>query len=146
MADALTDKTFQFELVSPERILASIDARMVIVPGEDGDFGVLADHAPLLSSMRPGVVTVTSAEGDVQRIFVSGGFADVTGTQCSVLAEEAISVSDLDRDALSADLKNLEDDLEFAKEDAVKRAHVQREMDVTRAKLAALSEVVKHAA
>jgi F-type H+-transporting ATPase subunit epsilon len=146
MADALTDKTFQFELVSPERILASIEARMVIVPGEDGDFGVLADHAPLLSSMRPGVVSVTSAEGDVQRIFVSGGFADVTGTQCSVLAEEAISVSDLDRDALAAALKDLEDDLEFAKEDAVKRTHVQRQIDVTRAKVAAISEAVKHAA
>jgi len=135
MSDALTEKTFRFELVSPEAILASIEARMVIVPGEEGEFGVLADHAPLLSSMRPGVVTVTAADGTQRKIFVSGGFADVTGTQCSVLAEEAIDVAELDRDALAAELADLTDDLEFAKDDAVKSVHVRREIDILKAKI-----------
>lgn len=145
MADTLTDKTFQFELVSPEKILASIEARMVIVPGEDGDFGVLADHAPLLSSMRPGTVTVTAADGTQRKIFVSGGFADVDGTQCSVLAEEAVDVETLDRDALSGALKNLEDDLDFAKEDAVKTAHIQNQIKVTKAKIDAVADMAKAA-
>ena len=145
MAEVLTDKTFQFELVSPEQILASIEARMVIVPGEDGDFGVLADHAPLLSSMRPGVVTVTAVDGGQRKIFVSGGFADVNGTQCSVLAEEAIDVEKLDRDALSTSLKDFEDDLDFAKDDAVKAAHIQGQIKVVKAKIAAVTDMAKAA-
>lgn len=137
MAEALTNKTFQFELVSPEQILASEEAVMVIVPGEEGEFGVLADHAPLLSSMRPGVVSVTSPEGTVRKIFVSGGFADVDGKQCSVLAEEAVNVDELNADKLREKLTDLKDDLEFAKEDAVKTAHINREIEVVKAKLAA---------
>lgn len=139
MADKLTDKTFQFELVSPERILASEEASMVIVPGGEGEFGVLAEHAPLLSSLRPGVVSVTSPSGEVRRIFVSGGFVDVTGDLCAVLAEEAVNVSDLDRDVLAEKLKDLEDDLGFAKDDAAKAAHIQKNMDIVRAKLAAVA-------
>ncbi len=138
MAEKLTDKTFQFELVSPERILASEEATMVIVPGGEGEIGVLADHAPLLSALRPGVVTVTSPAGDMRRIFVSGGFVDITGDLCSVLAEEAVNVNDLDRAKLEEKLKDLEDDLGFAKDDHVKTAHIQRNIDIVRAKLAAL--------
>lgn len=145
MADTLTDKTFQFELVSPEKILASIEARMVIVPGEDGDFGVLADHAPLLSSMRPGTVTVTAADGTQRKIFVSGGFADVDGTQCSVLAEEAVDVETLDADALANALKDLEDDLDFAKDDAVKAAHIQNQIKVVKAKIDVAADMAKAA-
>jgi F-type H+-transporting ATPase subunit epsilon len=139
MADKLTDKTFQFELVSPERILASEEASMVIVPGGEGEFGVLADHAPLLSALRPGVVSVTSPAGEVRRIFVSGGFVDVTGDLCAVLAEEAVSVGDLDRDVLAEKLKDLEDDLGFAKDDLAKAAHIQKNMTIIRAKLAAVA-------
>src|ERR1700744_4263440 len=97
MADKITDKTFKFELVSPERILASEEVGMVVVPGGDGDFGVLAEHAPLVSTIRPGVVAVYMPSGEVKKIFVSGGFADVTGTLCSVLAEEAVNVNEIDR-------------------------------------------------
>lgn len=139
MAEKLTDRTFQFELVSPERILASEEASMVIVPAGEGDIGVLADHAPLLSSLRPGVVTVTSPAGEVTRIFVSGGFVDVTGDLCAVLAEEAVNVSSLDRDTLNQKLKDLEDDLGFAKDDLVKASSVQKNIDIVQAKLAALA-------
>lgn len=134
----MTDKTFQFDLVSPEKILVSEQASMVVVPGEDGDFGVLEGHAPLLSSIRPGVVVVTQPDGGQKKIFVAGGFADVNGKICSVLAEEAVNVNDLDRGALEQSLKNLEDDLGFAKDDATKSAHLRRQIEVTQAKIAAV--------
>ena len=76
MAEASTDK-LAFELVSPERVLASVHADMVVVPGEDGDFGVLVEHAPLLSLLRPGVISIYQGQQVEQRIFVEGGFAEV---------------------------------------------------------------------
>src|SRR5687768_3780862 len=135
MADKLTDKTFQFELVSPEKVLASEEASMVVVPGEAGDFGVLADHAPLLTSIRPGVVVVTAPSGETKKIFVAGGFADVSATTCSVLAEEAVDVGDIDKSVVETEIRNLEDDLGFVKDDAVKTAAILREIDVAKAKL-----------
>ena len=75
MADIAAGKTFQFELVSPEKVLVSEQVALVEIPGETGNFGVLADHAPLLSSIRPGIVTVTGADGVVKKIFVAGGLA-----------------------------------------------------------------------
>jgi F-type H+-transporting ATPase subunit epsilon len=137
MADAPVNATFQFELVSPEKILVSEEAKMVVVPGTEGDFGVLAQHAPLLSSIRPGVVSVTPANGETRKIFVAGGFADVTPALLSLLAEEAIDVKDLDKSKLELALKNLEDDLGFAKDDAVKAAALKGQIEVTKAKIAA---------
>jgi F-type H+-transporting ATPase subunit epsilon len=137
MAEALTNKTFQFELVSPESLLTSEEASMVVVPGEAGDFGVLADHAPLLSAIRPGVVAVHLPSGEVKKIFVAGGFADVNGKLCSVLAEEAVNVVNLDRVQIEESLKTLETDLVSASEDAVKKSNILRGMDIARAKLAA---------
>ena len=131
MADVQTAKTFQFDLVSPEKVIVSEQASMVVVPGEAGDFGVLAGHSPLLSTLRPGVVTVTSPSGEVRKIFVASGFADVNGTLCSVLAEEAVNLNDLDRGALEQSLRALE-------ETAEKTAQTRRDIEVTRAKLAAI--------
>jgi F-type H+-transporting ATPase subunit epsilon len=137
MADAPVNATFQFELVSPEKILVSEEVKMVVVPGEEGDFGVLAQHAPLLSSIRPGVVSVTTLTGEVRRIFVAGGFADVSPSLLSVLAEEAVNVSDLDKGALEQSLKNLEDDLSFAKDDPAKSALLSSQIDITKEKIKA---------
>ena len=137
MADAPVDATFKFELVSPEKILVSEEAKMVVVPGEEGDFGVLAQHAPLLSALRPGVVRVTSATGEERKIFVAGGFADVTPALLSVLAEDAVDVASIDKAKLEADIKNLEDDLGFAKDDAVKSALLKSQLDVAKAKILA---------
>lgn len=139
MAETLTDKTFQFELVSPERVLVSEQARMVVVPGDDGDFGVLAGHTPLLSSIRPGVVTVTAPSGEQRRIFVAGGFADVNGAVCSVLAEDAADVKDLDRAELEEQLKSLADDQGFAGDDEAKKSRIARDIEMTKAKLAAVA-------
>lgn len=139
MAEATSSQTFQFELVSPERVLSSEEASMVVIPGEAGEFGVLADHAPLLSSIRPGVVTVISPDGSQKRIFVAGGFADVSGALCSVLAEEAVNVNDIDRAATEQQVRDLEDDLGFAKDDPVKSAALRARLAVAQAKLAAVS-------
>ncbi|MFN3828045.1 MAG: F0F1 ATP synthase subunit epsilon [Micavibrio sp.] len=129
--------TFNFELVSPERRLLSEPAKMAVVPGEEGDFGVLPGHSSLVATVRPGVVVVHAAEGEnVRRIFIAGGFADVTPTSCTILAEEAVSVSDLDREALEKALANLKDDLSLAKDD-MERARVNRKITLVAAKIAA---------
>jgi F-type H+-transporting ATPase subunit epsilon len=86
----------EFELVSPARLLVSEAVEMVVVPGEEGDFGVLPGHAPVISQVRPGVIDI-HGDGQVKsRIFVAGGFAEVTQERCTVLAEEAMPLGDLD--------------------------------------------------
>ena len=89
----------QFELVSPERLLVSRAVEMVVVPGSEGDFGVLPGHAPLISEVRPGIIAVFEAGQVQERIFVAGGFAEVTGERCTVLAEQAMPVAEIDRAA-----------------------------------------------
>ena len=136
MADT-AQTTFNFELVSPERRLISEPARMAVVPGEEGDFGVLPGHSALVATVRPGVVEVHSADGSaVRRIFIAGGFADVTATSCTILAEEAVSVSDLNVEALEKSLSNLKDDLGLAKDD-MERARVAKKITLVQAKIAA---------
>jgi F-type H+-transporting ATPase subunit epsilon len=85
----------QFDLVSPEKLLFSESAEMVVIPGTEGDFGVMPAHIPMLSTIRPGVIAVYNNKDVSDRIFVVGGFAEVTGDRCTVLAEEAFPVSEL---------------------------------------------------
>ena len=80
---------FKFDLVSPERRLAELDATEVQIPGADGDMTAMADHAPTITTLRPGILTVTHA-GGTDDFFVSGGFAEITGSAVSVLAEKAM--------------------------------------------------------
>ena len=87
---------FTFDLVSPEKLLLSDEVEMVVVPGAEGDFGVLIGHAPLISALRPGVIDTYTGTKVKKRIFVAGGFAEVTGERCTVLAEEAMPVEDID--------------------------------------------------
>ena len=86
----------EFELVSPAKLLVSEPVEMVVVPGEDGDFGVLPGHAPVISLVRPGVIDIHEDGRVSRRIFVAGGFAEVTPERCTVLAEEAQPVEDID--------------------------------------------------
>ena len=72
------ENTFHFELVSPERLVMDVDADSVLVPGAEGDFMVLADHAPMISTIRPGVLAIRQGKGEEERIFIRGGFAEVT--------------------------------------------------------------------
>lgn len=96
--------TVEFELVSPERLLLSGPVEMVVVPGGEGDFGVLAGHAPMISTVRPGVIATYENGAVDKRIFVAGGFAEVTPERCTVLAQEALSLDDADRAAADARL------------------------------------------
>ena len=97
--------TVRFELVSPERLLLSEDVHMVVVPGGEGNFGVLPGHALLISTVRPGIIDVYKASRVSERIFVSGGFAEVTPERCTVLADEAMPLSALNRAEIEESLK-----------------------------------------
>jgi F-type H+-transporting ATPase subunit epsilon len=131
----------EFELVSPERLLVSRAVEMVVVPGSEGDFGALPGHAPLISEIRPGIIAVFEAGKVQERIFVAGGFAEVTGERCTVLAERAIPLAEIDRLAVDGELKIARDDLGAAKTD-VERMVAEREIAVAEAKLAALDNPV----
>jgi F-type H+-transporting ATPase subunit epsilon len=103
----MADKV-QFELVSPERLLLSEAVDMVVIPGGEGNFGVLPGHSLLISTVRPGVIDVYDGQQIGERIFVSGGFAEVTPERCTVLADEALPLSSLDAAAIEAEMRRLE--------------------------------------
>jgi len=117
-----------FDLVSPERLLLSEDVDMVTLPGAEGYFGVLAGHAPVISTLRPGVIEVKGGETPDLRLFVRGGFAEVEGKKVIVLAEEAIPMADFDIATLDQRIRDTEEDLVAAKTDA-ERARVSEALD-----------------
>ena len=110
-----------FELVSPVRLLFSGEVASVQLPGTEGEMGIFPGHAPVLSTLRPGVVVVTRDTGAVEKIFVRGGFAEVNPNGLSVLAEVAIPLAELDAAALAGQVKNAEEDLADAKDPEAKR-------------------------
>lgn len=89
--------TIEFELVSPEKLLMSEPVEMVVVPGTEGDVGVLPGHSLLIAAVRPGVIDIHEGGQVRESIFVAGGFAEVSPERCMVLAEEAVPVADIDR-------------------------------------------------
>ena len=109
--------TFHFELVSPDKVLFNGLAEAVLVPGAEGDFQVLSDHAPVMTAMRPGVVGIDDAEGKHRRVFVRGGFADASTKGLILLAETAIPFEDFSADKLGQEIKNAEEDLADASQD-----------------------------
>ena len=115
-----------FDLVSPERLLMSGEADMVTVPGADGDLGIMAGHAPVITTLRPGVVEIAGASEGPDKIFVRGGFAEVTPKGLTVLAEEAIPLEDLDAAALERAVKDAEEDVADAKSDEARRSAQER--------------------
>lgn len=130
-----------FELVSPEALLLSQDVDMVVVPGSAGDFGVLPGHSPLVSQVRPGVVHIFSDGAVSERVFVAGGFAEVTGERCTVLTEEAVHVGEIDTAAVERDLHELGEEADSAGNEA-DRVRVALRIQVAQAKLAAVNEPV----
>jgi F-type H+-transporting ATPase subunit epsilon len=117
-----------FDLVSPERLLLSEDVDMVTLPGTEGYLGVLAGHAPVLTSLRPGVIEVKGGETPDLRLFVRGGFAEIDAKKVVVLAEEAIPMADFDVAALDQRIRDTEEDMVAAKTDA-ERACVAEQLD-----------------
>ena len=108
--------TFKFELVSPERVVFFEDAEQVVVPGRDGDFAVLVGHAPVISTLRPGVLDITLPSGR-KRVFVKGGFADVDPTRLTVLAQSALDLDGLDAGTVAKEIESAEADLAAAKDE-----------------------------
>ncbi len=110
-----------FELVSPSRLLFSGSVASVTIPGTEGDMGIFAGHAPVLSTLRPGVVTITRDSGPTEKIFVRGGLAEVNPKGLTLLAETAIPLAELDAATLAQQVKNAEEDLADAKDDETRR-------------------------
>ena len=135
----MTDRV-QFELVTPARLLLSQEADMVVVPGGEGDFGVLPGHAPLLSTVRPGVVDVYENDAVSQRVFVAGGFAEVSGERCTVLAEEAIPLADVTAEAAQERIDNAQKRIDAAETDT-EQAEAERELKAAEGMLAAAGKV-----
>jgi F-type H+-transporting ATPase subunit epsilon len=109
-----------FRLVMPERELLATEADMVVVPGSEGDFGVLHGHAPLISTVRPGVLEVLQGNKVEQRFIVVGGIAEVTPERCTVLADEAMPFEQVTAEQLAQREKDAEEELSDATTDAEK--------------------------
>ena len=119
----MADKV-KFELVSPEKLLLSEEVAMVVVPGTEGNFGVLPGHALLISTVRPGIIDVYGSDqrAVTQRLFVSGGFAEVSPERCTVLADEAMPVKDIDRAVVEGEAKALEGEVSGLKDEVARAA------------------------
>ncbi len=98
-----------FELVSPERLLESTEADMVVVPGSEGDFGVLPGHVPLISTLRPGVIEIYDGNSVRQRIMVTGGFAEISNDRLTVLVEEAMPLADISAAQIDGKIREAEE-------------------------------------
>ncbi|MCC7305285.1 MAG: ATP synthase F1 subunit epsilon [Alphaproteobacteria bacterium] len=132
-------RTINFELVSPEEKLISGPVRMAVIPGEEGEMGVGAGHASFVVSLRPGVVKLYDNDNETPRkIFIAGGFADITGENCTVLAEEAVDVATLRQSDIEHAIKDLKEDLNMVQEPADK-ARVSRQLALAKARLSAVT-------
>ena len=110
-------EAFKFELVSPERLLISEQVESVVIPGTEGEMTVMANHAPVMTTVKPGVVTVNPVSGGEQRYVVFGGFADILPEGCTLLAESAVAVKDIDRADLARRIQEAKEDVADAKTD-----------------------------
>ncbi|WP_342640560.1 F0F1 ATP synthase subunit epsilon [Rhodoligotrophos ferricapiens] len=130
-----------FELVSPERLLFSGDVEQVTIPGSEGEMTVLVRHAPLITTLKPGLLLVRKDGGGEERMFVRGGFAEINPQGLTVLAEEAIPLAELDRAAFAQRIKDAEEDVSDATDDE-RRRKAQEVLDHLRQVESALSATV----
>jgi|SRR5210317_1637623 F-type H+-transporting ATPase subunit epsilon len=100
-----------FDFVSPEASIVSSEVEMVLIPGIDGDAGILPNHSPFMTTLRQGIVEVTFEEGNVKRYLVEGGFADITQDKMTILAENSLNLSDSDSNALKNEIKIINEKL-----------------------------------
>src|SRR5262249_29674523 len=127
-----------FDLVSPERLLLSTEVDQVDVPGSEGDFGVLAGHAPVMTTLKPGVLSVMEQGKGTEKFFVRGGLAEVNPNGLTVLAEEAMPLAELDTAALEQRVRDAEEDVADAKDEATRR-RAQEQLNQLRELRAALA-------
>ena len=148
--------TVEFELVSPERLVLSQPVEMVVIPGVEGNFGVLPGHAPFISMIRPGMIEIYEGRTVTQRIFVVGGIAEVIPDRCTVLPDEAFAPETLNAGEIEAELQTIEANLpslsdRISHATGTDREHLmaelrglERQQAVARAKLQALAEAPQH--
>ncbi|MBZ9675500.1 F0F1 ATP synthase subunit epsilon [Mesorhizobium sp. ES1-1] len=110
-------EAFKFELVSPERLLVSEQVESVVIPGAEGEMTVMANHAPVMTTIKPGVVSLKTVSGQEERYVVFGGFADIVPSGCTLLAESAVAVKDVDRADLARRIQAAKEDAADAKDD-----------------------------
>ena len=145
----------QFDLVTPERLLLSEMVERVVVPGTEGNFGVLPGHAPLISTIRPGMIEIYQGQTVTRRIFIVSGIAEVTPEGCTVLADEAMAPDEVDRDAIEAELQTVQGNLPSLRERVaratgserdsllVELSRMERRENVLQAELRALGEIAR---
>ena len=110
-----------FELVSPDRLLMSVEADAVAMPGMEGDFGVLPGHAPLISALRAGIIAVEGGSEGPEQVYIAGGFAEVAADRLTVLAEEAVPVDDMDSTDIEQRIQEANDELAGAEDGEQRR-------------------------
>jgi F-type H+-transporting ATPase subunit epsilon len=132
--------TFRFELVSPERLLISADVREVQVPGSEGDFTVLPQHAPVIAMLRPGILRVPGQDGPLREVYVRGGLADVGPERLIVLAERAVPLGEVNAAFIAREIEAAERDLDDAKDE-----DTRRQAEDVLERLRSLSDVLKAA-
>ena len=117
---------FHFELVSPEKILFKDEVESVVIPAGEGEMTIMSGHAPVMTALRPGVVTVAQTGGKSRRLFVRGGFADVSANGFILLAEQSLPLEELDAAALDREIQNASEDVADAKEQEAKQRAATR--------------------
>ncbi len=121
----------QFDIVTPEKLVSSEEVEMAVVPGKEGDFGVLSGHAPFISSLRPGVIRIFEGDRVRDRVLVTGGFAEVTPERCTILATESFDFDDKSKEAIDA------------RHEAMKKAHDKAQKEGEKATLKTEMEVMQ---
>ena len=132
--------TLPFILVSPEKVLFDQEVSMVVIPGAEGDIGILPQHAPLLTLLRPGVITIYEEEKILVRIFIDGGFSEVTPERCVALVTEGVPLESMDKSSLEIEINNLLEDLADSKTPEA-RKQTDQNLEISRAKL---MELIAH--
>ncbi len=127
-----------FEFVSPERVLFSGNVDQVDLPGAEGDMGILPGHAPLVTTLRPGIVTIFR-DGRREPVVVIGGFAEMSPAGLTVLANKAVAQADFDAAQLAAEIKDAEEDVADSKDDA-ERDRLARHLEQLKSLQAALAQ------
>ena len=120
--------TLQFDLVSPERLLMSQAVQQVVVPGSEGDMTILTDHSPVMTTLRPGVLEITTEDGQAQEIFVRGGFADIGPAGMTVLAEKAVPMGDMTAEHIDEEMRLAEEELAAAGDHHERMSNAQKKI------------------
>ncbi len=134
MKPETTTETFTFRLVSPLGVVEESDVSLAVLPGSEGEVGILKKHIPFISDLNPGMIQLFKGETLHQQYFVAEGFIDMTGEACTVLAEEAVHVNDLDKSETEEALSRLNAQIEAA-EDELQKATLCNDRQMVQAKL-----------